>query len=91
MRNQDLLMFLILSMVVMLLAACEDDIDMVCFPNTYACGGTGDTKTILMRCDSTTERWEVLRDCAEKDQICYNGACTSPDGDNENVEETEDR
>jgi len=60
--------------------SCDDGPTLVCLPNLYRCGGDGGN--LVQRCDSTTERWEDLRDCEAEGLACEQGRCVSlTDGD----------
>lgn len=73
--------FVLLVLFLLSQFACGDHTSMVCFAGAYRCAGDG--KTLLQRCDSTTERWETLYDCEELGKVCEEGACveSTADGD----------
>ncbi len=77
-----------LSSVLFCVGCGDDDVRMECYPETYMCGGEGGN--LLMYCDSGSERWELLRDCEERDQICVNGKCVTPEADGDGETDGDD-
>lgn len=80
MRIAGLYASIILLASALLAGGCEKPTTMVCFPGLYRCGGQdGD---LVQYCDTTTKRWETLRSCEERGQLCVSGSCVFPeDGD----------
>ncbi len=78
---------LVLALLLALTAGCDHGSN-ICEPETYVCGGFDGN--VVMRCDSTGDRYQSLDYCSESGRVCLEGRCVEEsDGDSDAVEEDE--